>query len=1003
MVRDSALRVRLFGGFQVAAGAVTLPGEVWRKKAADVIKLLALQPEGRLRREQVLEALWPGSGEKPGLNSLYQILHHARRLLEPALPKGSRPRYLLFEQDSLVLSPYGGLEVDYHNFRRLLTQARRTPDIATYEVAVALYAGDLLPDDLYEDWTEPHRDEARSLYLEALLELAELLEHGGNLPRAYHFLELAIARERTLEAAHLALMRLHARSGRRMEAVRQYQTLREALVQELGVEPDDATRALYDQVLQKLPDLPDLPKREAAAPAPLVGWVPAALTPLIGREGQLEEALQLLSAARSLTLTGAGGSGKTRLALEVASRLHAEASFEGGVWWVELVTLSDPRMVPATVAQALGIADSGKPPLQAVAEMLGGRRALLVLDNCEHLIEACAEVAVQLLRALPGLQLLSTSREALAIAGEIAWVVPPLEVPSAESARFPEGLSRLESVRLLVERIRQRDPRFALTEQNAESVVQICRRLEGLPLALELAAARVGLLTLEQIAARLDNSLRLLTRGQRGGLRHHQTLEAALQWSFALLGEAERNLFVRLAVFVGGWTPEAAEAVGGGADPDQLPELLARLEQVSMVLLSENDGRVRFRMLEPVRQFGAAKLEEAALLEEVRRGLIGWYARQTDEIVPRLSGPDQAAWYRHLSAEYENLRAVLAWGKALDLERSLHIAARLWRFFQVKGHAQEMLEWFEEALPLSGGVSVAVRADALNSAGIMARTCGLYSRSSELYQSALALRRELGDQRGEAVVLNNLGVNARDQADYPTVERYSRECLHIAREVGDRQLEALSLKSLGIVLRGRGDLEAAEAHLRDSLAIFAKLGEKRVLADIYNHLGGLAMSGERWAEAGRLYRQCLELNREVEDFWGIGIAARNLAALNLEQGDPAAAGMMLGEGLAHYRRAGVRHGLEECFETLAGLAWRQGNPELAAWAWGVVEQLEAEIGKVGSSGDRARRDHQYRELTAAIGEAEFARLRQAGQHERLEDAFNKALGGISAPASSVKR
>lgn len=931
------------------------------------------------------------------MNNLHQNLHHARRLLEPDLDRAGKARFLVFEYDTLVLCAEEELEVDFTAFKDGLAQARRNPQVATYEAAVALYAGDLLLEDIYQDWTEPHRDEARTLYLEALLELAGLLEAEGNLTRAAHCLEAAIAKERTQEAAHLGLMRIYARTGRRLEAVRQFQTLREALVEELGEEPNPSTRAAYTEVLQSLPDLPELPDQTPLVPAAHRGFVPAPLTGLIGREQQLQEITQLLGATRSLTLTGAGGSGKTRLALELASRL--QPSYPGGVWWVELASLSDPRLILPTIAQTLEVSNPSKTEFESLVESLKGHKALLVLDNCEHLIEECAEVAVQLLRALPGLQLLCTSRESLSIAGEIAWVIPLLEIPGAESSPSPEALEQLESVRLLVERIRQNNPKFALNPQNAASVVQICRRLEGLPLALELAAARVGLLTLEQIASRLNDSLSLLTRGKRGDTRHHQTLEAALDWSYNLLSPAEKDLFVRLSVFVGGWTLEAAqfiaeESPSGLVEPS---ELLARLERCSMVNITQNQDGVRFRMLEPVRQFGFARLEAQGLTETVKAKVLNFYLTQTEAIVPKLSGPDQAVWYRILSQEYENLREVLAWNNPGWLEQRVALAASLWRFFQVKGHAKEVLAWFEETLPKADGVSASVRANAYNSAGIMARTCGLYAQSDAYYQASLALRRRMGHRRGEAIVLNNLGVNARDQGDFVRVERLCKESLEIAREIADQPLEALGLMNVGTALQELGQNQEAEWHFRQSLDISTSLGDRRLTSNLLNYLGTLAQARSEWPEAKELFEQSLSINRELEDFWGIAIAAHFLARLYLELGEYTQAPQKLSESLSDYRRAGVRHGLEDCFETLAHLSQQLQHPELAAWAWGVMERLEDDIGKIKPTALPPQRQQAYTSLENVLG-VSFKKLKQAGYAERLEDALSKALAELPNPS-----
>lgn len=773
----------------------------------------------------------------------------------------------------------------------------------------------------------------------------------------------------------------------------------------------------YEQIMQKLRGLHTLPELAHEATADPGGSVPAELNSLIGRASAVDETLRLLHATRCLTLTGAGGSGKTRLALALAGRLRDQ--YDGGVWWVELANLKDPAMLATTIANTLGVSDPHKPVLQAIAERLKGSKALLILDNCEHLIEDCAALAVHLLRTLPLLQVLATSRETLRIDGEAAWVVPPLEVPSAEAVERLDELAQLASVQLLVERIRQHNPKFSLTRLNAVSLVQICRSLEGLPLALELVAGRVGLLTLEQITAQLDDSLRLLTDGNRGGLRHHQTMQAAIQWGCDLLSDSERALFVRLSVFAGGWTLEGAAAVctGQGIKAGDLPDLLARLERVSMVLASELEGVVRFRMLEPIRQFAFARLQELGLSELVRGQLLDWYVAHCERIVPTLTGADQATGYKALASEVDNVRAVLAWSQRDSLAKGLHLAASLWRFWQVKGHAKEMLSWFEETLPLAKDVSTTIQADAYNAAGVMARTCGVYNDAIGLLETALALRREQGNRRGEAIALNNLAVVARDRYDHAMVERYGRESLKIAQELGDNNLIALGLMHLGTAQRGQERLRDAEESFKQSFRIFDELGEKRALAALLNFLGNLAQAKINGAEhpqaegssrpptegaepggqaafvsqAQRYYEESLELNQALEDFWGIGISTFNLASLCVDLRDPAGALPVLVQSFAHYRKAGVKHGLEENFGLLAQIARALGHLERAAWCWGVVEQIEQDIGKVISRPQQAGRAQALLELEAQMTAQPFRAARAAGRRERIEDAFRTAL------------
>jgi predicted ATPase/DNA-binding winged helix-turn-helix (wHTH) protein len=732
------------------------------------------------------------------------------------------------------------------------------------------------------------------------------------------------------------------------------------------------------------------------------GWTPAAMTPLLGRVTALAETQRLLPMTRCLTLVGAGGAGKTRLALALAESTRDR--YPGGVWWISLDALSEPALLPQVVANAIGGTDVLIAPVALLRKRLAGRATMLVLDNCEHLVEACADLAVRLLRDLPQLQLLTTSRESLRIAGETVWSVPPLDVPVAADAEAAgtarlDDLGRVPSMQLLVERIRQNSPGFALAPENAALLAQICRGLEGLPLALELVAAQVGLHTLVQVATRLDRSLGLLNVGTRAGMRHHQTMASAIDWGFRLLGDLDQTMFMRLSVFIGGWTLESAAAACGDLklDAESLADTMGRLLRASMVLRQPTAGDPvalpRFRMLEPIRQFGLAQLEDQGLVDAVKRQALHWYASQGRRRAAQLAGPQQAAGYAELAAEFDNLRALLSWSRHHDLTSGLQLACDLWRFWQVKGHAQEMLDWFDEALPMAQAqaLSERLRAEACNTAGIMARTCGQYDKARSLYESALTLQRQLGNRQGEATALNNLCLNARDRQDHAAVLQQGSESLALAREIGDRNLEGLALMHLGTALQGIGRPADAEASFLQSLEIFIALGEKRAQGALHNFLGGLALADGRWPEAERCYQQGLALNEELQDFWGLGISCRNRAALRAAVGDDGAARELLMRSLAHYRRAGARHGVEECFELLARLERQRGAWQRAAWCWGVVERLERDMGKQFPPARKAERDQAFDALRAALPEAEYRAAHAQGQQVALTDAFTAVL------------
>jgi predicted ATPase len=423
-----------------------------------------------------------------------------------------------------------------------------------------------------------------------------------------------------------------------------------------------------------------------------------------------------LEMTRLLTLTGVGGSGKTRLAVEVARDLTQ--GYPDGVWLVELAPLSKEELVPKAVAEALGVAERPAEPLaDTLAEVLRRSELLLILDNCEHLLEATARLVDLMLDSCPQLRVLATSREALGVEGELRWVVPPLSVPEFQGTLKTEDLVGYESVRLFVERAMARDPTFYLSLHNALAVAEICRMLEGIPLAIELAAARVGTLSVEQISERLTDSLKLLTGGARTQMPKQRTLRGALDWSHELLSEDEKKLFGRLSVFAGGWTLEAAEAVGAGEDvqEEDILDLLSGLVEKSLVVAKGFDqGRVRYRLLEPVRQFALEKLEEVGEAEEIRRRHAGFFLALAEDAEPRLRGPEDMEWLERLEAEHDNLRAALSWAlEPREPQLGLRLAGALWMFWHAHGHYGEGRKWLEEALAKDDRTSVAARLKAL--------------------------------------------------------------------------------------------------------------------------------------------------------------------------------------------------------------------------------------------------------------------------------------------------
>src|SRR5215211_672174 len=628
------LRIWLLGSFRVSVGSRSIGEQDWHlRKAGSLLKLLTLSPGHRLHREQAMELLWPDLHQEAALNNLYYALHVARRTLQPpALASSAASRYLQLRDEQLVLCSDSPLWVDAEAFEGAAATARHALEPAAFRAAIDLYAGELLPQDRYEPWVEEWRAELRGLYLSLLLEVAALYDERKEFEPAIEALRKVVTQEPTHEGARVGLMRLYALSGRRREALGHYERLREALFREFGGEPEAAATRLQQEIWagtfphSDSPPADFLPQEEGDPTSPVGpprrNNLPLARTTFVGRERETLEVKRLLAMTRLLTLTGSGGCGKTRLALEVARDLVG--AYPEGVWLVDLAPLSEAELVPQAVAQALGVREQpGRPLVQTLKDTLRSRKMLLVVDNCEHLVEAVVGVVDSLLDSCPGLRVLATSRETLSAAGEVAWVVPSLTVPDSGQASTAEKLEGYESVRLFIERARQRDPSFVLTPRNGPAVAQVCRRLEGIPLSIELAAARIGVLSVERIAERLDDSLRLLTAGGRTALPRHRTLRATLDWSHELLSEPERKLLRQLSVFAGGLTLEAAEVVCSGDGIEQLDvlDLLSKLVDKSLVVAEASpgeEGALRYRMLEPLRQYSQERLEERGETQRVQ-------------------------------------------------------------------------------------------------------------------------------------------------------------------------------------------------------------------------------------------------------------------------------------------------------------------------------------------------------------------------------------------------
>ncbi len=699
--------------------------------------------------------------------------------------------------------------------------------------------------------------------------------------------------------------------------------------------------------------------------------LPTQLTSFIGREQEIAEVTRLLGGRdgpagrlpagedvpperlyhRLVTLIGAGGCGKTRLALQVAPGLVAE--YPDGVWLVELAPLSDPALVLPTVAATQGLREiPGQPLDKALAEVVRLKTLLLILDNCEHVIQACAELAETLLRACPNLKLLATSREALNIAGETALSVPSLSLPDVHQSVDVSTVTQSEAVRLFADRAIAAKSDFKLTDANAPTVAQICLRLDGIPLALELAAARVRALSLEQIAARLDDRFRLLTGGSRTALPRHQTLAALMDWSYDLLSETERAVLRRLAVFWGGWTVEAAEAVcmGEGIETAEVLNLLTHLVDKSLVFVEGQGRETRYGLLETIREYALRRLIESGELESVRRRQASFFLALAEAVKPR--DATRGAWLEQFVTEHDNLRAALDWAFESAPDLGLQLVEALVPLWFNGGYTSEGRGHLRRALEMTEAIgSPDTRAQMLHDAGRLAWQQGDYAAARSLFEESETLSRQIGYKpllAGSLVLLGRMMEVV--QGPHAPARSLQEEGVAISRDLGDKWSLALLLSYLGGSVAARGDDVTARSLQGESAALFRELGSKEDLATPLGYLGYLA----------------------------------------LRQGDYTAACSLFEESLARWK-ASHRWGTAWRLEGFAGLAVKEEEWERAARLYGAAQALLDSIGAQLDPIDRLGYDQYVAAAREQLGEAAFAKAWAEGRAMTVEQAIAYAL------------
>jgi non-specific serine/threonine protein kinase len=1045
------LFVGLFGPPEFRVNGEPLP-RLRTRKGHYILALLTLRHGREVDRGWLAGTLWPENDDRTALAYLRQALTDLRIALGDAAATcllSPSPRTLRLNADS-----------DLITFQERLKRG----DTASLEQAVALYRGPLM-EGWAEDWLLAERESCAQSYLNALETLAQEAIAAGENASALLYLRRIVAADPLRESASRSLIQALAATRDYAAVTQAYRELRLVLRREVNAEPDAETQALFTRLRAEARKQASLTpgagvgendrRQLDSGPAPervthrLVS-LPHPLTEFIGRVREADAAKRALRTSRLVTLTGMGGVGKTRLAIHVAAAVADD--FPDGVSFVDLSPLSDPALVAKTAAVALNIAEQAEHSLtQTICAYLRERQLLLVLDNCEHLPEECARFAATILSECPHVRILATSRQRLGITGETLVGVSPMALPDpthlGDDKNAPGALLEYEAVRLFLDRAQRVNVNLHVTPPLLRSIAVICRRLDGIPLALELAAARMNVLEAEQIAVRLTERFRLLSPRGRGGddrvlPARQRTLRAALDWSYDLLLPEEQRMLGQVCVFVGGWTLEAAEAVVGGrwsvvsdesnrlsddAPPspttDHRPpttldvlDLLTGLAEHSLIVFELENGQARYRLLETVREYAQERLRESEEDEatRLRTKHRDFFLHLAEEARPHLRRPEQVEWFDRLDTEHDNLRAALDWcaaeattGTNADIasEKGLRLAATLGYFWKIRGHYREGQAWLERFLAIPDTSADESRKRTRGGAwywlGTLAYDRGDFATAHRCLEQSISLYREIGHERGLATAISNQGNIAYQEGDFPRARGLYMEALEFYRGISDTLGIASMLGSLGNIEQAEGNLTEALRLQEESLRLSRSLGDARMTAYTLHNLGRLARLEKNVSRARLLYNESLNGMHDLGDRRGVASLLNDLAFLSLEEGKAAEAGELLVEALQTLLELGNRMHMEKSVRGLAWHAWLQNDPEQAARLWGAASAAREQMG-IPSDEDEETYVRVIAEARAALSPAAFDAAWSGGTALSLEDAARSAMAQIDARSLSVR-
>jgi predicted ATPase/DNA-binding SARP family transcriptional activator len=938
------LSIRLFGTVAVERLGNPL-SPIRTRREFWLLALLALRFKQPVHRSVLAGMLWPDSDEPRAFYNLRRSLSDLRHIL------GQDQHCITAPTPRTVQLDISGMQVDVLDFDKAVERK----DAASLETAIALYRGPLLQ-DCSEDWATQERQTREQQYLNALETLAELALASAQPQHALLYLRKLVSQAPLRESGQRHLMRALAASGDHAALTQTYRDFRLLLHTELNSQPAPETLALYQELKGKRSSV--VPKSPVDSASFVRRNLPIPLTTLFGRKPEIEAGIIHLGRCRLMTLTGMGGVGKTRLAIALADAIAEE--YKDGTCFVDLAPLADPAFLAQTLVATLKIAEiPGQSLNQTLLGYLQDQHLLLILDNCEHLLPACATLTDTLLSGCPHVKILATSRQSLGIIGEVIHPVPSLSLPEEDASNLrdknSEDLLEYAALQLFVARAQAVSPPFRFQRQNQQSVIEICRHLSGIPLAIELAAARVRALPVEQIAKRLKNQFDLLSGVNAGVLPRHQTLRATLDWSYALLPIEAQRLLRHLSVFAGGCSLEAAEATGVGNVLDGLTLLV----DASLVVYEEGvESAGRYRLLETVRQYSRACLTENQESEQIRRRHRDYFLVWAEEVAPKLRGSQEAYWLEVMETEHDNLRQALAFclEDEQGAEAGLRLGAALHWFWEIRGHMSEGRAHLAAALARDVGSEPRLaRAHALRCAGVLAGSQGDYDAARSLYEESLTLYRELGDKWGIARTLQCLqrieesltlfreigdkrgiadclffwGARIFHQGDYLSARTLLEEGLTLFRELEDKHFIALSLSQIGLIFAAQSDFDAARSLYEEGLTLFLELGNKKGIAVSLFRLGFVASCQRDYDAARSLCAESLVIFRELGDKSGIAWCLYYLGDIASHQGDYDVARALQEESLTLYREIGDKKGMGAVLNTLGFVALNQRDYDAA--------------------------------------------------------------------------